>query len=133
MTATTESGTHAVAPTELDVALELNAQAIQEARAHLARLDSQRATLLARTPVKCTHNFIYGQGCGATFEIGKLEYRQVHRYESPHGCSGGDIWHPTEGNFICPSCGHRNRLYDRKAVDGLRAHFKNIVNDYPQR
>lgn len=39
----------------------------------------------------------------------KLTYIQELWYEQPHGCTGGDIWHEGEANFICPKCGVRNR------------------------
>jgi hypothetical protein len=113
-------------------------RSIEELRAELAVAEASVATAsaalnegLRNTLVACTSNN-FGKGCGTALEIGELEYIQTHWYESPHGCSGGDHWHEGEGQFICPHCGHRNRLYDRKDVKGLKHLFKSITKAYPR-
>lgn len=32
--------------------------------------------------------------------------------------------------FICPKCGHRNRLYNRQDINFLKYKFKSILNEY---
>jgi len=64
------------------------------------------------------------------YEIKELTYIQTHWYEEPYSCNGGCLWHAGEGNFICPNCGHRNRLYNRKEIEKLRSLFKDIVDEY---
>lgn len=87
----------------------------------------------SKTLVKCTHNFFWGEGCGKSIQIGKLTYIQTHWYESPYGCTGGDEWHEGEGQFICPRCGRRNRLYDRPEIEKLKYQFRDIEDEYKER
>jgi hypothetical protein len=83
----------------------------------------------ARTRVKCESN-CYGAGCGKTSMIKDLVYIQTHWYVTPYGCTGGDYWRSGEGQFDCPKCGHRNRLYDRKAIEKLSFLFAEIVDSH---
>lgn len=109
-----------------------NARAQERARAKVKALDAERAELLSHTPVSCTRN-CHGHGCGESFEVRDLVYLQTHWYERPHGCTGGDTWHQGEGNFICPTCGHRNRLYARPEIEALKRHFKSVENEHNDR
>lgn len=81
--------------------------------------------------VTCLDNHLYGKGCNKKIKIKELTYIQKHFYVSPYGCSGGDYWKEGEGFFICPHCGHLNRLYDRPDFQALRFSFKNIQDEYP--
>jgi hypothetical protein len=92
-------------------------------------LEKQRDDLLRKTLIACKGN-IHGKGCGAALEIGELTYIQTHWYEEPHGCTGGDCWHQGEGEFDCPRCGLRNRLYDRKDYEELKHLFKDVKNEH---
>ena len=94
--------------------------------ADVYEVDAELDRRKSETLVQCTHNFIYGDGCGSAFPVKDLTYIQTHHYVSPHGCSGGDYWNESEGQFICPECGHRNRLYDRPDIEALKRHFKDV-------
>lgn len=104
----------------------------------MADLDAERKKLLAeldaskrRTLVTCTSN-CYGPGCGVRMQVGKLVYIQTKWHVPPSGCSAGDYWLNSEGQFDCPNCGHRNRLYERKDIEALKYHFKGIVDSYDE-
>ncbi len=84
--------------------------------------------LKSKTKVECTNNK-HGEGCGKKHEIRKLQYISTHWYTRPTGCSDGDYWTEGEGNFICPKCGHRNRLYDREEIEDLKDLFESIINE----
>lgn len=92
-------------------------------------LDKKIDKKLSETIVLCTNNN-HGKGCGMGMYIKDLEYIQTYWYESPYGCTGGDNWYQGEGNFNCPHCGHRNRLYDRKEIQELKHLFKSTVEEY---
>ena len=107
---------------------ELRAERDDKAN-EIAGLDGQIDAKLRKTLVKCSPNN-FGKGCGQALEIGELEYIQTHWYTSPHGCSGGDYWNQGEGQFICPHCGHCNRLYDRPEIEDLKHLFKSVIDTY---
>jgi len=70
--------------------------------------------------------------CGKGTQLKNLTYTQTHWYESPSGCTGGDLWHSGEGNITCPKCGCRNRLI-REYGESFVQHkhlFGNIADDY---
>lgn len=98
-------------------------------QAEIAELTARIDALRKQTLVKCSNNN-YGKGCGQALEIGELEYLQTHWYESPHGCMGGDTWHSDEGQFDCPHCGHRNRLYNRPEIEKLKHLFASVKDVY---
>lgn len=73
-------------------------------------LENQKQSLLkllsenrAKRLIKCV--------CGKSHQIKNCDAIQTHWYESPSGCSGGDIWHSDDIHFICPETSMRNRLY----------------------
>lgn len=80
--------------------------------------------------VRCLSNHRFGQGCGKSTKIRDLAYIRTHLYIPPSGCSSGDYYREDEGQFICPHCGHRNRLYDRPDYQQLKNSFGSIVDDY---
>lgn len=84
----------------------------------------------AKTVIQCQSNAAHGRGCGDKFFIRDITYIQTHWYESPHGCTGGDMHHEGEGQFECPSCGHRNRLYQRESFMALKNLFKHVIDVY---
>lgn len=95
----------------------------------LAVVDTKIKEKKKQTLVQCTNN-CHGKGCGMGYQINNLTYIQTHWYETPSGCTGGDMWHQGEGKFICPSCGHKNRLYDRPEIEELKPLFKDVVDEY---
>jgi hypothetical protein len=70
------------------------------------------------------------KGCGAFLRIGDLTYIQTHFYVKPYGCTSGDFYREGEGEFICPKCGARNRLYNSPEVTNLKSEFALVVNEY---
>jgi hypothetical protein len=100
-----------------------------EIQAKLDVINDEIAERKSQTLVQCTDNN-HGEGCGMGFKICELEYIQTHYYVSPHGCNGGDYWLQGEGNFDCPSCGHRNRLYDRPDIQKLKSLFKSVRDEH---
>lgn len=98
-------------------------------KAELDKIDEQITERLKKTLVQCTDNN-HGKGCGMGMDIGQLEYIQTHWYTRPSGCMDGDYWNPGDGEFICPHCTHRNRLYDRPEIEKLRHLFKNVKDEY---
>ena len=73
-------------------------------------------------------------GCGAQFPVNQLTYIQTHWYAPPSawpsGCNGGDHWYQGEGQFICPACDHKNRLYERPKVAALKEFFAKVEDTY---
>lgn len=98
---------------------------LEEAKVINAKIDEK----LKETLVACRPNF-YGKGCGMASVIGELTYIQTHWYESPYGCMGGDTWHQSEGQWTCPHCNHKNRLFDKPEIEKLKYLFKDVVNVY---
>ena len=84
------------------------------------------------TLVQCTTS-VRGKGCGMAFPISELDYIQTLWYTRPHGCMGGDYWNHGEGQFVCPSCGRMNRLYDRPDIEKLKHLFKSTTDRYDER
>ena len=85
-----------------------------------------------QTLVTCESNN-HGQGCGKRFSIKNITYIQTHWYVEPHGCTGGDYWNEGEGNWICPKCKHRNRLYMYKDIEAKKHLFKEIQKEHERR
>ena len=69
-------------------------------------------------------------GCGAQFPVSQLTYIQTHWYTPQSGGTDGDYWNSGEGQFICPACGHKNRLYERPEVDTLKKFFAKVEDTY---
>jgi hypothetical protein len=92
-----------------------------KAQAVVNDIKSQIEDRLRMTVVLCS--------CGHGAAIGSLTYIQTHWYESPHGCTGGDMWHQDEGQYDCPSCGCRNRLYNQPDITKLKYLFGDIKKE----
>lgn len=111
-------------------------EALQKERAiaeqRLAQIDAEISARKARTLVRCEANN-NGEGCRAAFEVRELEYIQTHWYVRPHGCTEGDYWNHGEGQWVCPSCGHRNRLYNQPDVEKMKPLFKSVKDTYDKR
>lgn len=97
-------------------------------KSSLDEVADQIDDLKAKTVIQCEDNVAYGKGCGQKFFIKNLQYIQTHWYETPSGCTGGDIWHEGEGQFVCPCCGHINRLYHRPGFQNLKHLFKSVID-----
>lgn len=95
----------------------------------LAVIDAKIRERKSQTLVRCDSDS-NGRGCGAAHEVRNVEYIQTHWYEGPHGCSGGDFWHRGEGQWACPSCGHKNRLYNKPDVEALKPLFKQVTDSH---
>lgn len=98
-------------------------QEYEEAQAVTRKIYTKIQKKLSKTLVQCT-------SCKMGHTIDSLEYIQTHWYESPYGCTGGDNWHSGEGNFMCPHCGGRNRLYDRPEIEELKHLFKSSIDEH---
>lgn len=104
----------------LEKAVGIAQEGLQSAKAELS-------VALSRTFARCTGS---GRACGRTTQIRNLVYIQTHFYVRPHSCTEGDYWKQGEGQFDCPHCGHRNRLYDRPKLEKLKRLFKDTVDAY---
>lgn len=103
---------------------------------NLEKCDNLRQSILAEikyqeslTVVECSKDS-YGKGCGAKYNIKNISYIQTHWYESPYSCSSGDQWHQGDGEWECPCCGKRNRLYTRPEIEAMKYLFREIVNEH---
>jgi len=96
---------------------------------NVEEIQNQIDEKLRKKVVRCRSNN-YGRGCNKGTQIGRLTYIRTHWYERPSGCSDGDRWHEAEGQFICPKCRHKNRLYDRPEFEKLQSYFKDIKKVY---
>lgn len=113
-------------------ALAVAEKQVEIAESALDTATKIRDELLGRTLVVCTSQVMTGKGCGAHLEIKDLTYIQTHWYTAPHGCTGGDYWNAGEGQFVCPKCDHRNRLYRNPEIQQLREHFAGVEKTYRQ-
>lgn len=77
---------------------------VEEIEQQLELAKRMRHAASRRRKIRCT-------SCGKLHIVGKLTYIQTHHYVKPFGCTGGDYWTESEGQYICPSCGHRNRSF----------------------
>ncbi len=102
--------------------LEFLDEEMRKVEATLADLKRRKDNLLKQTLVKCGW-------CGAESEIGQLTYIQTHWYEHPYSCTGGDRWHPGEGQWKC-ACGKRNRLFNKPGIEKLKRLFANVEDVY---
>lgn len=92
------------------------AAAITRSEFRAAHLRSLRDKNLRLTEVFCKF-------CRAAHQIGSLIYLQTHWYVRPSGCTDGGYYKEGEGNWDCPACGRRNRLYDKPEITALKRLF----------
>lgn len=69
-------------------------------------------------------------GCGTQLSVKKLTYIQTHWWDDDTGSPAGGFHREGEGQFICPKCGKKNRLYERPDVVALKKFFKEVVDQY---
>lgn len=110
---------------KLNRAIAKHKRAIERAKRDVAVLTNKLRALQGETEVQCLDDS-FGKGCGRETKINQVEYIQTMYYVMPFGCNGGDYYRPGEGRFVCPHCGHINRLYDRQEIEALRMSFKAI-------
>ena len=96
----------------------------------LQKVQEEIDASLKQTYIVC-ENDSFGKGCSVAAKIGNKTYIQTWWYESPSGCTGGDTWHPDEGQWKCSHCGKMNRLYNKSDIEKLSHLFKNRVNYHP--
>lgn len=99
---------------------------VAEAKNILAERDRADKEAKSETLIQCTTQVATGKGCKAWYAIKDLVYIQTHWYTKPHGCTGGDYWNEGEGQWICPACGHRNRLYKTPEVEQMKSLFASV-------
>lgn len=98
----------------------------------LRDLTARRNDVLSMTQVQCSKSN-YGPGCGKKSMIREIAYLQTHWYTPPSGCSDGDYWNAGEGEWDCPHCGRRNRLYKLPEVEKLKHLFRGVVDTYDRK
>ena len=91
----------------------------------LGKLNEDIKDRLSQAVVKCDN-----KKCGKESEIRNLTYIQTHHYVSPYGCTGGDYYRQSEGQYTCPSCGERTRLYRVPEIEELKYLFSSVVDEY---
>lgn len=117
---------------DLMKALDSLDKKIAKAKEKVKELEAELDALNGELPIECQSSS-NGEGCGAIHKIKDIVYIQSFWYTSPHGCSGGDYWNYGEGRFRCPSCGVKNRLYNRTWYDQFSNLFKSIEKEYDRR
>ena len=109
--------------------LEKKKLALREKEKELA---AQELEAFSQLDLTCVSN-CYGRGCGEIFQPRETVYIQTYWYETPSGCTGGDQWYRSEGQFDCPHCGHRNREHDHPVVNhNKRFAFKGQVESHDE-
>lgn len=108
-------------------------QKVADAVATLDRRARAEKEAKAETLVQCTTQVATGKGCKAWYAIKDLVYIQTHWYTEPNGCTGGDYWNQGEGQWVCPGCGHRNRLYATPEVEAMKRQFASVEDVYKER
>lgn len=88
-----------------------------------AELLRQRDKLRSKSVIRCHW---CGKGTGVRF----LTYIQTYWYEHPYSCTGGDNWHPGEGQYDCPKCGKRCRDYFNDKIKEYKRYFGNHITEH---
>lgn len=113
-----------LAPSD-QLALEALALQLTQARHVVEELKHAQAHVWRNSRLQCLHNYTYGAGCGTIHRIKDLTLIQTHYSRR----DGGEVeWFAGEGRFVCPTCGHMNRLHDRAEVLAYASEFKSIEN-----
>jgi len=113
---------------------------LKEVEAKLHRLEARRkkllgdkAALLGETPIVClkTPGWVQNHaGCGKEYKINQVIFIQTLYYVRPYGCTGGGYYNDSEGQWLCPDCGAKNRLiFQNKHIAELKAHFKSRITE----
>lgn len=111
-----------LAPSD-QLALEALALQLTQARHVVEELKLAQAYVWRNSRLQCLHNYSYGPGCGTIHRIKDLVLIQTHYARR----DGGEVeWFAGEGRFVCPTCGHMNRLADRAEVMVYANEFKAV-------
>lgn len=113
--------------TKLREKLDKNIAAVQAQinayRDSIAVLQAQQDDLKKQTVLTCPN-------CDEDEQIQNLTYIQTHWYTPPRGCTEGDYWNEGEGQYECPHCKNRLRLYKAPHIEAMKKLFKEIVKEH---
>ena len=56
--------------------------------------------------------------CEKRSQVQKIVYVDWYWYESPHGCTDGDMWHRGGFFMMCPKCEHVTKVYPVGKYEG---------------
>lgn len=99
--------------------------------------EQKRRSVLRDVKIKRSFLTCHGGGCGKRIQIGKLTYINNLYWNTSY-----DRHESVEGAFICPHCGHRNRMrfrserelkllrLDEHGVPWIQYHFARSVDEY---
>jgi rubredoxin len=76
---------------------------------HSELIKRKNDILMKTITLKCSNN-CFGVGCSADVPIGNITYIATQKYDPDTGSPDGGFWREGEGNWICPTCKHRNRI-----------------------
>lgn len=90
----------------------------QKLEDQIKSVDAAIAETLAETVIRCGNT-----NCLTLYKIRELDYIDEQTYEDELGYGGSyRVWH--EGQWICPKCNYRNRLYKQPEINNLKHLFK---------
>jgi len=118
---------------------------IDNHNAQISALHKEQDSIDSRKTIKCK--------CGKRTPIKKVLVLRDHWYETPSGCTGGDMWHRSDENhWYCPHCESWQRAYifsSSKAkksdknlsltaknwflTQSLMSHFGEVLNQYNEK
>jgi hypothetical protein len=129
------SGDHSPFPDDQGLRFPLAIKAVEKKivkkRVEVARLESTKKALLSNLKIQCLGWTVGAKdGCKRWLDVKTLVYIQTHWYTEPFSCNGGDYWNQGEGQFMCPKCGAKNRLFERPQVAALSSFFKETKEVY---
>jgi hypothetical protein len=108
-------------------------KSVEELKAELEKVVQQEKDLREDIKLKqgLTIALCRNKNCRHGHEIRTLTYIQTHYYIAPHGCTGGDYWSPDEhGEWDCPDCKSRNRVYFQQELSKLKYSFAGIKEEH---
>lgn len=103
---------------------------LEELTKEKSELEQQLKQLHTKIDKQLTRTKLICDSCQKQFEINELIWIQTHWYEHPRGCTEGDTWHEGEGQWKCPECDHKHRLYNKPEISKLRRYFKSEEKVY---
>lgn len=99
----------------------------KELEARLSEIAAESEEIRKKLDENARNRFVRCKFCSTRTRVGRLAYIQTH-LERKH--DRGTYWARGEGQFDCPKCGGRNRLYDRPEVMELRRYFASVTNEF---
>ena len=107
----------------LDTRIKAIGAQIQAYRDSIAILTTQQDDLKKQTALTCPK-------CNEDTQIQNLTYIQTHWYTPPRGCTEGDYWNEGEGQYDCPHCKVRLRLFKLPEIMAMKRLFKEIIKEH---